>query len=94
MASGSSPDSSILVVTEAMDINTDLGSGRARDPDMALICILDPDVTIVPGGNADHPDQHGPWIPTWPQVAVQIPDISMTFDGIRSHEHQHRQWLK
>ena len=66
MASGSSPDSSILMVTEAMDINTDLGSGWARDPDMALICILDPDVTIVPGGSTGHLNQHGPeaaWIP-------------------------------
>ena len=49
-----------------MDINTDLGSGWARDPDMALICILDSDVTIVPGGSTGHLNQHGPeaaWVP-------------------------------
>lgn len=50
-----------LLETWAKCINTDPSCGRTTEPDMVLGSILDPDVTMAPGGHTGHSDHHGPW---------------------------------
>ena len=42
-----------------MGINPALGCGRTKDPDMALHCSPDFDVTMALGGSRGHPYYHG-----------------------------------
>lgn len=43
-----------LVVTQAMDINTDSGYSKSLDPDMSLSSSLDQDITMITGGSREH----------------------------------------
>lgn len=45
-----------LVVTQAMDINTDSGYSKSLDPDMSLSSSLDWDITMTTGGSIGHSD--------------------------------------
>lgn len=49
-----------LLVTEAMEINSDLGYCWATDQDMAPGSNPGPEDTMVPCGSTGHPNQHDP----------------------------------
>lgn len=50
----------LSMVSGAMDVNTDTGHDRSKDPDMALGRSPGPDNTMVLASSASHSDQHGP----------------------------------
>lgn len=43
-----------LVVTQAMDINTDSGYSKSLDPDMSLSSSLYQNISMTPGGSREH----------------------------------------
>lgn len=86
------------MVPQAMDINRDLICSRTMDPEMTLGSSSGPDVTVASVAaqvtRSVWPQrQHGPWTPTWSQVADPAPHIFIAFVGNRSHGLPLRPWL-